>query len=99
MARHAHKPLTGIVVQAYYVRASRGAGVLSPMIGTILAHYRVVRKLSGGGMGIVCEAEDLRLGLRAAINFIRNISGASGKAGFSTPQDHQHLRMLLLRSK
>jgi len=36
------------------------------MIGTILAHYRGVRKLSGGGMCILCEAQYLRLGLRAA---------------------------------
>jgi len=54
------------------------------MIGTILGHYRVVRKFSGGGLGIVCAA-DLRLGLCAALEFIQNISGAGRKAGFSTP--------------
>jgi hypothetical protein len=27
------------------------------------------------------------------------LAGASGKAGFSTPPDHPHLRMILLRSK
>jgi len=32
-------------------------GVLSPMTGRTLAHYRVVCKLSGGGMSILCEAE------------------------------------------
>jgi hypothetical protein len=28
-----------------------------------------------------------------------SFGGAGGKAGFSTPQDHPHSRMLLLRSK
>ncbi len=28
------------------------------MTGTTIAHYRVVRGLSGGGMSIACEAED-----------------------------------------
>jgi hypothetical protein len=27
------------------------------------------------------------------------LAGASDKAGFSTPQDHPHLRTILLRSK
>jgi hypothetical protein len=28
-----------------------------------------------------------------------SFGGAGGKAGFSTPQDHPHSRMILLRSK
>jgi hypothetical protein len=75
------------------------AGVLSPMTGTILVHCRVVRKFRAKGLCIVCEAEDLRRGLRFAINLIRNISGASRKAGFSTPQDHPHSWTIPLRSK
>lgn len=76
------------------------AARFSPLdLPSAFGHYRVTREIAGGGMGMVYEAEDTRLGRRVALKMLRQVFFATelerlrfqSEAGIASQLEHPNI--------
>ena len=88
-----HRILAGVA------RRGTRSKIVADMVGTTVAHYRIISHIGAGGMGTVYLAEDTNLKRRVALKFLRAETAGSREgaarllreARAASALDHPHI--------
>jgi serine/threonine protein kinase/tetratricopeptide (TPR) repeat protein len=85
-------PAINVVAQG--LANSQAQNIADSLVGRVISHYRILSSLGSGGMGVVYEAEDLRLGRHVAVKLLPESKLGESKLSLRLEQEARAISFL-----